>query len=142
MRSVSTSRTFPRPMKRLGRAFFVVFYFAATIGVASERCARMADRVGHSTTSEFERVESPTASFVKHLPYFSHAKKGKSAIADVSAEVSRVPQLIVWKFETRPIVESPSAFWREAPGSRAPPALSSGLIVPDRKLHISLSGPP
>jgi hypothetical protein len=111
-------------MRRIGRVLFVIFYFAATISVAGERSVRAADRVGHFTASEFESAKSPHESFVKHLPHFSHAKKVKPAIADVSLELFPVPRLIIRKFEDHPQIEYSS--WCEcgSNSSRAPPALT------------------
>jgi hypothetical protein len=110
-------------MRRIGRVLFVLFYFAATISVNSERSAFAAYRVAHPTPSEFEAAKAPHQSFVKFLPYFSHAKKGTSAPADVPPALFSIPRLTIRKFEDRPQIEYSSSCDCRPHSSRAPPAL-------------------
>ena len=110
-------------MRRLGRAFFAVFYIWATINVAGERSARAIYRIENWSKAATGQIDVPTERFTEVLPNFGHAKKAKPAVADVSVDLSYVPPVVEQRYEEPLDVEYSSADSFEVHSARAPPAL-------------------
>jgi hypothetical protein len=108
-------------MKRIGRVLFVILYIWATAKVAGERSVRVADRVQHASASAVYQIDCTYSA--GDLPNFGHAEKAKPNVAEISLELSRAPQIVVWEFEELPDDENGSSFEGEVNNSRAPPFL-------------------